>query len=72
MRKEAVLTRVRGGPSMRVGDGGGDVDLMIELMSCYLFLPTSPPIAAFGVGNVRWPIGTRQQGTPALRKKWLR
>ena len=41
LRKGAVVTRVRKGPSMRVGESGGAVDLMIELMSCYLFLPSS-------------------------------
>ena len=43
LRKGAVVTHVRKGPSMRVGEGGGAVDLMIELMSCYLFLPSSAP-----------------------------
>ena len=54
LRKGVVVTRVRKGPSMRVGEGGGAVDLMIELMSCYLFLPSSAPLVAFGVGNGRW------------------
>ena len=68
LRKGAVLTRVRCGPALRVGDGGGAVDLMIELMSCYLFLPSSAPLAAFGVGNGRWSMWTQQQATAALRK----
>ena len=53
LRKGAVVTRARKGPSMRVREGGGAVDLMIELMSCYLFLPSSAPLVAFGVGNGR-------------------
>ena len=53
---------------MRVGEGGGAVDVMIELMSCYLFLPSSVPLVAFGVGNGRWPMWTQHQATTALRK----
>ena len=34
-----------------MGAGGGAVDLMMELMSCYLFLPSSTPLVAFGTGN---------------------
>ena len=57
LRKGAVATRVRKGPSMRVGEGGVVVDLMIEFMSCYLFLPSSAPLVAFGVGNGNGPCG---------------
>ena len=65
LRKGAVVTRVRKGPSMRVGEGGGAVDLMIQLMSCYLFLPSSAPLVAFGIGNGRWSIWTQHQATTA-------
>ena len=68
LRKGPVVTRVRKGPSMRVGEGGGAVDLMIELMSCYLFLPSSAPLVAFGVGDGRWLMWTQHQATEALRK----
>ncbi len=67
-RKGAVVTHVRKGPSTRVGEGGGAVDLMIELMSCYLFLPSSAPLVAFIVGNGRWSMWTQHQSTKALRK----
>jgi len=67
MRKGVVLTRVRGGPPRPVGAGGNAVDLMIELMSCYLFLPSSAPLVAFGTGNGRWSMWTQQQATTALR-----
>ena len=36
---------------MRVRIGGGAVDLMVKLMSCYLFLPSPPPLVVFGVGS---------------------
>ena len=68
LRKGAVVTRVQKGPSMRVGEGGGAVDRIIEMMSCYLFLPSSPPLVAFGVGNGRWSMWTQHQATAALRK----
>ena len=53
---------------MRVGEGGGAVDLMIELMSCYFFLPSSAPLVAFCVGNGRRSMWTQHQATTALRK----
>lgn len=49
LRKRVFLTHVRGGPAMRVGDGVGAVNVMIELISCCLFLSSSPPPATFGV-----------------------
>ena len=54
-RKGAVLTHVR-----PVGAGGGAVDLLIEVMSCYLFLPSSAPLVVFGAGNGRWAMWTKQ------------
>ena len=68
LRKGAVVTHARKGPSLRVGEGGGAVDLIIELMSCYLFLPSSAPLVACGVGNGRWSMWTQHQATVALRK----
>ena len=68
LRKGAAVTHVRKGPSMHVREGGGAVDLMIELMSCYLFLPSSTPLVAFGVGNGRSSMWTQHQATTALRK----
>lgn len=49
LRKGAVLTCARWGPATRVSDGGGAVDLMIELVYCDLFLLSSTPLDAFGV-----------------------
>ena len=67
MRTGRVLTRVREGQPRPLGAGGGAVDLMIELMSCYLFLPSSAPLVAFGTGNGRWSMWTQQQATTSLR-----
>ena len=68
LRKGAVVTHVRKDPSMRVGEGGGAVDLMIELMSCYLFLPSLAPLVACVVDNGIWSMWTQHQATVALRK----
>lgn len=54
MREGAVLTSVRKGPPRPVGAGGGAVDFMIELMSCYLFIPSSAPLVAFSTCTGRW------------------
>ena len=54
LRKGAILTRARKGPPKPVGAGGGAVDLMVELLLCYLFLPPSSLLVAFGCGSGRW------------------
>ena len=53
-RKGAVVTRTRSGASRSVEAGGGAVDLMVELLSLYTFLPSCAPLVAFGVGHGRW------------------
>lgn len=58
----------RKGPPRSVGAEGGTVDLLVELLSCYLFLPPSAPLVAFGCGNSRWSIWTQAQATKALRQ----
>ena len=68
LQNGAVAARVRKGPSMRVGERGGAVDLMIELMSCCLFLPSSVTLVAFIFGNGRWSMWIQHQATAALRK----
>ena len=68
LRKGAVISRVRAGSPMSVGAGGGAVDLMLGLMSCYLFLPSSAPLVEYGSGGGRWSMWTKQQATVALRE----
>ena len=41
---------------------------MIELMSCYLFLPSSAPLVKYGVGEGRWSMWLQQQATTAPRE----
>ena len=60
MRKVKVLTRARKDPPRPVGAGGSAVDLMIELVSCHLCLPSSAPLTVFGTGNGRWSPGGRR------------
>ena len=67
-RMGAILTRARKGPPKPVGAGGGAVDLMVELLSCYLFLPPSAPLVAFGCGSGRWSMWTQAQAMRALRQ----
>ena len=67
MRKGAVLTRVRKGPSRPVGARGGAVDLMIELTPSFVFLPSPAPRVTFGTGNGRRSMRTQQQATASLR-----
>ena len=66
--KRAVLSRVQADLPRPGGAGGGVVDLLIELMSCYLFLPSSPPLAAYGVGDGKWSMRSQQQATTAMRE----
>ena len=68
LRKRAFISRNRAGSRRPVGAGGDAVDLMLELMSCYLFLPSSAPLVADGSGGGRWSTWTKQQKTVALRK----
>ena len=68
LRKGVVVTRLGKGPSIRVGEGGAAVDLLIGLMSCCLLLPCSAPLVAFAVGNGRWSMWTQHQATAVLRK----
>ena len=53
LRKGAVILRVRAGSPRPVSSGGGAVDLMLELMSCYLFRPSSALLVAYGSGGAR-------------------
>ena len=39
------------GSPWHVGDGASTVDLMIDLLSCYLFLLLSAPRVKFGIGH---------------------
>ena len=68
MRKGAVISRVRAGSPRPVGAGGGTADLMLELISRYLFLPSSAPLVAYGGGGGRWFMWTKQQAMVALRE----
>ena len=67
-RKGAVVTRARSGASRRVEADGGAVDLMVELLFLYTFLPSCAPLVAFGVGHGRWAMWTKYQATTALRQ----
>ena len=68
LRKGAVISHVRVGSPKHMGAGGGAVDLMLGLMSWYLFLSSSAPLVAYGSGGGRWSMRTKQQATVTLRE----
>ena len=43
-----LILPVRASSTRPVGSGGGAVSLMLEFMSCILFLPSSAPLTAYG------------------------
>ena len=68
LRKVAILTQASKGPPKPVGAGEGAVEVVVELLSCYLFFPASAPLVAFGCGSGRWSTWTQAQATRALRQ----
>ena len=68
LRKGVVVSRGWAGSPRPVEAGGGAADLMLELMSCFLFLPSSVPLVAYSSGGGRWSMWTKQQTTVALRE----
>ena len=56
LRSKTVATRVRVDLPRCMGAGDGAVDLMIDLVLCYLCLPPSALLVAFGTGDGRWPM----------------
>lgn len=68
LRKGAVVTRARTGPPRAVSLGGGAVDVMVELLSCYPSLPPHAPLVAFDVGQEAWSMWSKHQATRALRQ----
>ena len=47
--------------------GAGAVELMIELLSPSMFLPSHAPMAAFVTARGNWPVWTQARATAALR-----
>lgn len=68
MRTGAVLTRERRGSPQCVGDGGGAVDLMVELFSCYHSLHSHAPLDSVSLGGGRWELLTNHWAESALRQ----
>ena len=61
------MTRARAGPPLPTRDGGGVVELMIELLSSCIFLPSQAPLAAFRTARGNWSVSTQARATTALR-----
>ena len=68
LRKGKVLTRVRKHAPQVFEAGGGAVDLMIELLSCFRSLPSNAPSVAFGVDGGSWAMWTKHHAESALRQ----
>ncbi|CAN0426624.1 unnamed protein product [Pylaiella littoralis] len=68
LRQGAVLTRTREGTPHRVDEGGGAIDLVVELLSCFPSLPSHAPLVAVGVGGGRWDLLTKHRAESALRQ----
>ena len=61
------MTRGRTDPPLPLRDGDGAVDLMIKLLSAYMFLPSHAPLAAFDTARGNWSVWTQARATAALR-----
>ena len=68
LRKGSVVTRVRTGPPRSVEHGGGAVDVIVELLLSFPFLPPHAPLVAFGTDGVSWLMWTKHKATLALRQ----
>ena len=67
LRDGTVMTRARADSSLPLRDEGRAVELMIELLSSCMFLPSHAPLAAFGTARDNWSIWTQTWATSALR-----
>ena len=56
LRNGTVMTRARADPPLPLRDGGGAVELMIELLSSCMSLPSHEPLAAFGTTRDNWSV----------------
>ena len=68
LRDGTVMTRARADPPLPLRDGGGVVELMIELLASCMFLPSHAPLAAFGTARDNWSVWTQARATVALRR----
>ena len=62
-----VMTCNRADRYLPLRDMGEVVELMIELLSSCLFLPSYVPLAAFGTARGNWSVWTQALATAALR-----
>ena len=67
-RKGAVCTRTRQHAPCPVESGGGAVDVMVELLSAFPFLPSHAPLVAVGAGGNSWWMWTKNKACDALRQ----
>ena len=58
LRNRTVMTRARADPPLPLWEGGGAVELVIELLSSCMFIPSHAPLAAFGTARGNWSVWT--------------
>ena len=67
LRDGMVITRAHTNRFLLLRDRGGVVELMIELLSSYMFLLLHAPLAAFGTVRGNWSVWTEAQAVAAFR-----
>lgn len=68
IRKGVRITRMRSGPPRTIADGGGAVDVVVELVPLFPSLPSHATLAAFSLGNGTWSVWSKPKATDALRQ----
>ena len=61
------MTRARADPPLPLRNGGGVVELMIEMLYYFMFLPSHAPLAAFGTAHGNWSVWMQARATVSLR-----
>ena len=62
------MTRARRvDPPLPLYNGGGAVELIIEMLRYFMFLLSHAPLAAFGTAHGNWPVWMQARATVSLR-----
>ena len=72
LRYGMVMMRARTDSHLPLRDGGGAVELMVELLSSFMSLPSLAPLAAFGTVQGNWSVWTQAGATALPFAEWCR
>ena len=64
-----VMSCARAGPPFSLRGQGGAIELIIELLSSCMYLPSHAPLVAFGTERGNWSICTQARTTTALLRE---